>query len=547
MLLTSIRWRLPITYAGIALLTVIALGVVLVMTLRAYYSQREWEYLNGNAHAIADGISTMLIHDAPLEIVQAQLENFSFLSQSRVRLLNVERQLVAESADPRDILISMVYTRAPAPPLVWEDRAAIIAWESSVAEAALTASPSATAGPPDSEPAAAAQQIVPLIGVEENRDYFIRRMDGGETPPQDFFYRFAVAGTPFGFGLNRQRALDGPRSDQQVTLSLRSPEDMLLGYIELSAGPAYGTEILRGVLQALVAAGVVAVIVAGGTGWYISHRITAPLIVLTDATALMARGQLSTRADVEGTDEFGLLGRSFNQMASKVESTVLTLRRFVADAAHELHTPLTALHANLELAATEEDDSRRTTFIERAVEQLKRLEMLTNSLLDLSRIETYSDSPDRAPVDLAALVRETSELYASRAEQAGHCFYFDLPEEPVIASINETQLKRALGNLLDNAIKFTPADGVIGVGLTQNKDMVELWVKDTGIGIPAEDLPHIFSRFHRARNAAGYPGSGLGLAIIKAIVEGHNGQVSVISGSQGTCFTLQLPLAPQKS
>jgi signal transduction histidine kinase len=74
--------------------------------------------------------------------------------------------------------------------------------------------------------------------------------------------------------------------------------------------------------------------------------------------------------------------------------------------------------------------------------------------------------------------------------------------------------------------------------------MVELWVKDSGIGIPAEDLPHIFSRFHRARNTAAYPGSGLGLAIIKAIVEGHNGQVSVNSGSPGTCFTLQLPIRP---
>jgi signal transduction histidine kinase len=181
------------------------------------------------------------------------------------------------------------------------------------------------------------------------------------------------------------------------------------------------------------------------------------------------------------------------------------------------------------------------------VEQLKRLETLTSGLLDLSRIETRSDPGEWTSVDLVAMVKETSELYASRAELAGHWFSMDLPDTPIVATVNEVQLRRALGNLLDNAIKFTPAEGSIGIGLARRDGQIELWVKDTGIGIPAEDLPQIFSRFHRARNTASYPGSGLGLAIIKAIVEGHSGRVSVKSGAQGTCFTLQLPLAPQKT
>ncbi|MCI0352024.1 MAG: HAMP domain-containing protein, partial [Acidobacteriales bacterium] len=317
MLPTSLRWRLPITYAVIALLTVIALGVVLVTTLRAYYSEREWEYLNGNARAIAEGISAMLRYDAPLEIVQAQLENFSFLSQARIRLLDVERQLVAESADPREILISMIYTRAPALPPGSEEGSGVIVWESAIDAAASTLGSPATPAPLGSESdVPTAQQIVPLMSVEGNRDYFIqRRIEADEAHPREFFYRMAVAGTPFGFGLNRETAITGPRSDQQVSISLLSPDDALLGYVELSEGPAYGTEIMTGVLHALVAAGAVAVVVAGGTGWYISRRITAPLIVLTDATTLMARGQLSARVQVAGEDEFGLLGRSFNQMA----------------------------------------------------------------------------------------------------------------------------------------------------------------------------------------------------------------------------------------
>ena len=134
-----------------------------------------------------------------------------------------------------------------------------------------------------------------------------------------------------------------------------------------------------------------------------------------------------------------------------------------------------------------------------------------------------------------------SELYASRAEQAGVLFQFDAPHEPVIAKVNESQLRRVVGNLLDNAIKFTPETGVIRVGIKRESKSVQISVQDTGIGIPTEDLPHLFNRFRRGRNAAAYPGSGLGLAIIKTIVEGHGGQVMVESSPQGTCFSLRLP------
>jgi signal transduction histidine kinase len=230
-------------------------------------------------------------------------------------------------------------------------------------------------------------------------------------------------------------------------------------------------------------------------------------------------------------------------MAHRVEETVVALRRFVADAAHEIHTPLTAIHADLELAASEPDNDRRLSFVERAFTQLKRIEALTDGLLDLSRIESRADSERRTRVDLVALVREVSEQFASRAEQAGIAFTIDVPPQPIRAKVNETLFRRAVCNLLDNAIKFTPENGSISVGVRREGDQVELWVNDTGIGILAEDLPQIFSRFHRGRNATAYPGSGLGLAIIKAIIEGHNGQVSVKSEfGGGTRFAVRLPV-----
>ncbi|HEC35730.1 MAG TPA: HAMP domain-containing histidine kinase, partial [Anaerolineae bacterium] len=146
------------------------------------------------------------------------------------------------------------------------------------------------------------------------------------------------------------------------------------------------------------------------------------------------------------------------------------------------------------------------------------------------------------PLDLAALVRRVSEVYASRAEQAGITFALDLPETPVTVSGNADQLCRAIGNLLDNAIKFTPARGSVTLGLRQDEGEATLWVQDSGIGIPEEDLPHLFERFHRGRNATAYPGSGLGLAIVKAIVEAHGGRVRGENVEQGARFTVWLPV-----
>jgi two-component system phosphate regulon sensor histidine kinase PhoR len=172
-----------------------------------------------------------------------------------------------------------------------------------------------------------------------------------------------------------------------------------------------------------------------------------------------------------------------------------------------------------------------------------RLESLTSGLLDLSRLEAEAGQEDHVQLELVTLVRDVSEAYASRAEQVGLAFNLTLPEGPVTVEGDKAQLRQVLGNLLDNAVKFTSEGGAVSAGVRQNGERVELWVEDTGIGIPADDLPDLFGRFHRGRNAAGYPGSGLGLAIVKAIVEKHRGSVDVASTpGQGTRFTLRLPV-----
>jgi two-component system sensor histidine kinase MprB len=251
----------------------------------------------------------------------------------------------------------------------------------------------------------------------------------------------------------------------------------------------------------------------------------------------MAEGDLSVRADMTRQDELGQLGHSFNEMAAQVEGTVLALRRFVADAAHEIHSPLTALRTNLELTSDDE-------FVSQAQMQVERLETLTQGLLDLSRVEAGAQADTFAFVALIPLVQEVSEIYASRAEQAGLAFDLNMPEIPMIVSGDEAQLRRALGNLLDNAVKFTPEGGAVSVTLRGQGSWAEIRIEDTGIGIPKADLPHLFGRFHRGRNATACVGSGLGLAIVKAIVEAHNGQVEGESTGRGARFTVKLPRCP---
>jgi signal transduction histidine kinase len=352
--------------------------------------------------------------------------------------------------------------------------------------------------------------------------------------------------TIYGFNLGRwEITINERRSDQVVRAPIHDPQNNVIGYIELSHGPAYGLEIVDDITQGWLIASTVAVVFAAIVGLIISRRISAPLLALTDVTTRMTGGNLSARADVNSRDEVGTLAKSFNEMANRVEETIIALRRFVADAAHELHTPLTALRTNLELIINEDSEAKRQGFVERAQAQVMRLETLTNSLLELSRLESGEIQREIYLLSLNDLLCEISEIYASQAEQKGLEFVLELPDQETLIAVNEEQLRRAVENLLENAIKFTPRGGTIRIGLSHYLTNIEIWVQDTGIGIPDADLPQLFSRFHRGRNAVEYPGSGLGLAIVKAIADYHNGHVMAENQVLGARLSLRLPLSTQ--
>ena len=312
------------------------------------------------------------------------------------------------------------------------------------------------------------------------------------------------------------------------------------GNVKLSEDRAYAQEVFGSVARGLLIAATTAILLAVGMGWLISRQISVPVAALAQTSMRMTAGDLSARAEVDRRDEIGVLAHSFNEMAARMEITIHTLRDFVSDAAHELHTPLTVLHTDLELAAVDPDPAQRMAHLERALEQVRRFEILTANLLDLSRIEAGIQE-ERRPLDLTSLLSGLSEVYASRAEQAELTLEIDLPPAtPLIVPGYEVSLRLAVGNLLDNAIKFTPPGGQVHLSLYQTDRFTVIAVKDTGIGIPSDNLPHLFRRFHRGRNAASYPGSGLGLAITESIVQAHAGTIDVQSDEGGTCFRILL-------
>jgi signal transduction histidine kinase len=504
----SIRWQLSLSYAGIALLAALLLGAIMLTILQRFYTDQELEYLTQNAVAIEQKMAVLHSSEKSPEVLEQILAAFAFFSNIQVRLLDPDGDILLDTGQPQEQTV-LAFDAFP-------DSDKLVGFETGftiVSTGFIT------------------------NGVSVKDDIF------GDIPAGGILILEESTGNFPGWVIGESVAdpksipVSDPvtaRSRQRIQHPYYNQKGEMLGIIELSKGPAYGQGILYRVAWGWAIAAFAAVLLAAAAGLWVSRRFSDPLISLTHTTTQMAGGKLSARADIKREDEFGLLANSFNTMADTIEAKVGALRRFVADAAHELGSPLTALRTNLELV----DDEH----IPPALEQVERMDALTRSLLDLSQLEASASEFYYGDVDLARLLRILAELYASRAEQAGLSFNLDIDPDPINITGNEAQLSTLIRNLLDNAIKFTPAGGQVNVKLTPVNETVQLDVADTGIGIPEEDIPHLFSRFHRGRNASAYPGNGLGLAIVKAIADQHGASIHVDSGKTGTQFIVSFKL-----
>ncbi len=308
---------------------------------------------------------------------------------------------------------------------------------------------------------------------------------------------------------------------------------------------------LVSVTRALIAAGVLVGLVAMGLGALLARSISRPLDEMSRAAVQITRGNYAVRVSPRGGDEVAALAQAFNQMAEGIHNLEQLRRDLVANVSHDLRTPLTVIRGYLEGLRSGQIADRRSA--EMAFDAMHaetvRLLRLVDDLNQVAALESGALPLARGPVDIAALADNALGRAAPLAKAKGvNMINASAPDLPM-ANVDPERIEQALFNLLENAVRHTHAGGLVSVQSSVISDhCLQITVKDTGEGIPAEHLPHIFERFYRADPARGQSngegGAGLGLAIVRAIVEAHGGEVSAASDGiqdRGSMFTLRLP------
>jgi two-component system, OmpR family, sensor histidine kinase MprB len=294
---------------------------------------------------------------------------------------------------------------------------------------------------------------------------------------------------------------------------------------------------LRVVLGLVAICGVLLAVLLG---WLVGRAALRPLNTLTDAVEDVAHTtDVSKRLDEGGVDELGRLRRAFNRLLAALERSRESQRMLMLDTTHELRTPLTSLRTNMEVARRIEElpPEERKVLVDDVLAQMDELTQLVGDMAELSRGELHETPPEVIRYD--QLVEECVSLATTHGRSRE--INFAVSTSPNCVTGRHDRLVRAVGNLLDNAIKWSPQGGEVEVTCREHT----LWVRDHGPGINEEDLPHIFDRFYRAPAARPLPGSGLGLAIVAQVATEEGGTVNAGNAPDGGAyFTLSMPTPP---
>jgi signal transduction histidine kinase len=295
----------------------------------------------------------------------------------------------------------------------------------------------------------------------------------------------------------------------------------------------------------LLLGGAVAIVIALVLTFVLSRRMSSPIGVLANAARRLGRGDLSQRVQFKGKGEVGVLAQAFNSMAADLEHAEQLRRNLVADVAHELRTPLSNIQGYLEAirdrvmkpnAATIRSLNEETALLSRLVDELQEL-----SLAEAGELKLVYQAED-----IAKLVKQAVTSWQPQVSAKEILLSHDLPDNLPLVNIDRQRVNQVLRNLLENAVAHTGKGDTINVAAMTQGDWVEVYVSDTGEGIPAEDLPNIFERFYRVdrSRARATGGSGLGLTIARRLVEAHGGKITVQSElGKGSRFSFTLPIA----
>ena len=298
----------------------------------------------------------------------------------------------------------------------------------------------------------------------------------------------------------------------------------------------------------LLVAAVVSVILGVLLGLAFSRSLTAPLQNLASAAQAIAERDFSHRLEVKGTDEMAEVANSFNNMASKLEQSERQRQNMVADVAHELRTPLSVVQGNLR-AILDDVYPLDKTEVSRVYDESRLLGRLVDDLRELAQADAGQLRLEKRPVHVAPVIQSAIENLALAAEAQQVDLLADIEGDFPAIDADPDRLAQVLRNLLVNALRHTPPGGSVTVSTRQADGMAEIAIIDTGVGIDAEDLPHVFDRFWRAdrsrsRQDRAQGGSGLGLSVAQSIIETHGGRIwaeSIVG--KGSAFRFTLPLA----
>jgi heavy metal sensor kinase len=304
-------------------------------------------------------------------------------------------------------------------------------------------------------------------------------------------------------------------------------------------------QALDRLLHTLLIAVPLTLVAAGGGGVFLVRRALKPVDEMTQKARSIEERDLSQRIEVKTKDELGRLAATLNEMFERLEKAFKRQKQFTGDASHELRAPLAIIEAESTLALQKDrtrNDYRRS--LETISQEAHRMAHIVDQLLALARAESGEEKISLRKVNIGKLVTDLSAEVEMLCWDRGLNYKLGKMENLVVKG-DRSKLRQLLLNILDNAIKYTPSGGEISVSVRKEGEWAVAYVRDTGIGIPSEELPHIFERFYRVDKARSRSegGSGLGLAIAKRIAEIHGGRIEVESQIDvGSTFRVYLPL-----
>jgi len=289
------------------------------------------------------------------------------------------------------------------------------------------------------------------------------------------------------------------------------------------------------------------IVIAAAVGWFMARRAVSGIEAVTRTARKISEGSLQERVPAKpSNDEIDQLAITFNEMLDRIQTLLTEIKQMSDNIAHDLRSPIARMRGLAEITLTGgKTPNDYENMAASTVEECDRLLDMINTMLLISKTESGIEKPSREPVDIAALLGKACELFQPIAEDKNVTLTCQEPS-PSDFTGDARMLQRMLSNILDNAVKYTPAGGRIDISLSQNDpNKIAINIRDTGVGIAAADLGRIFERFYRCDRSRSEPGTGLGLSLARAIARAHGGDITVTSDlKQGSCFTITLAKSP---